>query len=54
MSGDSLFHMKITVSVTKSLHQGPGRWYMHLPILRIDFSMNHKCNTTLIVCTMLV
>ena len=27
-----LFHMKITVSVTKSLHQDRGPCYIHLPI----------------------
>ena len=28
----SLFHMKITVSVTKTLHQDCGPCYLHLPI----------------------
>ena len=28
----SLFHMKITASVTKSSHQDCGRRYLHLPI----------------------
>ena len=28
----SLFHIKITASVTKSLHQDRGLCYLHLPI----------------------
>ena len=31
----SLFHMKITESVTKSLHQDCGPWYLHWPIFLI-------------------
>ena len=30
---NSLFHMKITVSVTKRLHQDCGLCYLHLPTL---------------------
>ena len=35
----SLFHMKITASITKSLHQDSGPRYLHFPILLLIHSL---------------
>ena len=39
----SLFHMKITASVTKSLHQDCGLCYSHLPIFSYTYTLLFCC-----------
>ena len=53
----SLFHMKITASVTKSSYQDGGPYYLHLPIFFLHIhtpvllqNENFLCRSSQIVC----
>ena len=43
VSISSLSHMKITISVTKSLHQDRGPYYSHLPIFSYAYTLLFYC-----------